>query len=194
MSDVLTLPTTSTTAAVRAVVEELNLPRGLPGPSWLRRLTDRLAANVQLWRPHVHHDSKRRWYAQFHVEEAFEVWLLGWDVGQKTELHDHGGSSGAFTVCEGELTELHTTHDRLGRLRRGLISSGGSRPFGPAYVHDLGNAGPGRATSIHAYAPPLVSMTFFEHVKGALQPASVLPVGGPDPGVHGRRPALVGLP
>lgn len=191
MSDVLTLPTSATSAGVRAIVQALTVPRGLPGPSWLGRLTQRLTASPDLWRLRVHHDRLQRWYAQLHVEDTFEVWLLGWDVGQDTELHDHGGSSGAFTVCEGELTELHTTHHRLGRLRQATTGAGASRRFGPAYVHDLRNAGAGRATSIHAYAPPLSSMTFFDHTRGALRPSTVLDVGGPDPGVRGERPTSI---
>jgi Cysteine dioxygenase type I len=31
------------------------------------------------------------------------VWLICWDIGQDTLLHDHGGSVGAFAVARGSL-------------------------------------------------------------------------------------------
>ena len=36
--------------------------------------------------------------------------------------------------------------------------------MGPAHVHDIVNAGPARATSIHVYSPPLRFMTFYDPV------------------------------
>ena len=33
--------------------------------------------------------------------------------------------------------------------------------FGPAYIHDVVNAQPAPATSVHAYSPPMPSMTFY---------------------------------
>ncbi|MEV6844301.1 cysteine dioxygenase family protein [Actinoplanes sp. NPDC051411] len=46
-----------------------------------------------------------RWYHRLTVAEDHEVWLLTWLPGQGTDLHDHGGSSGAFLVVAGTLTE-----------------------------------------------------------------------------------------
>lgn len=82
-----------------------------------------------------------------------EVWLLSWLPGQHAARHDHGDTSGAFTVVSGTLTEVvhrrsavdATTDDRH------AVADGQSRVFGPGYVHTIGNDGPDPAVSIHVY-------------------------------------------
>src|SRR3954447_26114543 len=46
-----------------------------------------------------------RWYHRLARAGDHEVWLLTWLPGQGTDLHDHGGSAGAFHVRSGTLTE-----------------------------------------------------------------------------------------
>jgi mannose-6-phosphate isomerase-like protein (cupin superfamily) len=75
-----------------------------------------------------------------------EVWLMSWLPGQGTGLHDHGDSTGAFTIVSGELTEF-VAH----RGATHQVGVGQSRVFGPGYVHDVRNAGPDPAVSIHVY-------------------------------------------
>lgn len=36
---------------------------------------------------------------------TYEAWVIAWPTGGGIELHDHGGSSGAFYVVSGELDE-----------------------------------------------------------------------------------------
>ncbi len=71
---------------------------------------------------------------------------MSWLPGQGTGPHDHGAASGAFTIVSGELTE-HVLH----RGRTHAIGVGQSRVFGPGYVHEVRNAGPDPAISIHVY-------------------------------------------
>jgi hypothetical protein len=54
-------------------------------------------------------DVSQRWYHRLAAEHNHEVWLLTWLPGQGTDLHDHGGSAGAFVVVSGELTERTVT-------------------------------------------------------------------------------------
>ncbi len=39
--------------------------------------------------------------------------------------------------------------------------AGGGAAFGPTYVHDVVNSDDAPATSVHAYSPPMASMTFY---------------------------------
>jgi hypothetical protein len=161
-------------------------PRRPLGSRELGLLADDMAAHPALWRPLVRHDPADRWYVRLQHNPHFEVWLIGWETGQDTALHDHGGSSGAFAVCEGVLTEDWT--DRATRLskpralRRRVRPAPSRRVFGPSYIHNLVNRGPGSATSIHVYSPPLSSMTYYERAAdGTLAVKYTLPVAGPDP-------------
>ena len=46
-----------------------------------------------------------RWYHRLAETADHEVWVLTWLPGQGTEIHDHGGSAGAFHILTGNLTE-----------------------------------------------------------------------------------------
>ena len=82
-------------------------------------------------------------------------------------LHDHGGSAGAFWVQSGELEEWSTSVGG-GRLGRRLLRHGTGRDFGATYVHSVTNPGVAPALSIHAYSPPLTSMTFYSMLSSGL--------------------------
>ena len=121
-----------------------------------------LATDEDRWRALVRHDPQRRWFVRLHATPSVEAWLITWTTAQGLELHDHGGSCGAVSVVEGELTEDYT--DLVGGvpLRRNSWRRGSVVTFGPDHVHDLRNLSPHPATSIHVYSPPLSSMTFYE--------------------------------
>ena len=71
--------------------------------------------------------------------------------------HDHGSSSGAFTVLRGRLTE----HTFDGGLRLNDLDVGDGKAFAAGYAHDVRNEGEEPALSLHAYAPRLSTMTRF---------------------------------
>ena len=105
---------------------------------------------------------------RFELLEAaddFEVWVIHWPAGGQLDLHDHGGSAGALWVRSGTLVEGVLMD---GRVRRRRVRSGHGTSFGPSHVHDVVNRGPGPATSVHAYSPPLASMTFYRSERGRL--------------------------
>ncbi|OLE26605.1 MAG: cysteine dioxygenase [Actinobacteria bacterium 13_1_20CM_3_71_11] len=114
-------------------------------------------------------DPHERWYTRLVAADDHEAWLLTWLPGQGTDLHDHGGSAGAFTVLAGRLTE-QTVGVRL--MDRGY-SRGATREFGPHHVHRMVNAGTVPAVSLHVYAPALTRMTRYELVDGALRALAV---------------------
>jgi Cysteine dioxygenase type I len=101
-------------------------------------------------------DPTQRWYARLAVTDDHEVWLLTWLPGQGTDLHDHGGSAGAFTVVDGEITEE--------TLEAGsLVTTGYNRKeghaFGPHHVHRIVNTSCLPAVTVHVYGPALRTMT-----------------------------------
>ena len=49
------------------------------------------------------------------------------------------------------------------------VEAGGSRAFGPRYIHDVRNAAASAvAVSVHAYSPPLPEMTRYDLTPGGL--------------------------
>lgn len=152
-------------------------------PDRLARVVAALAADTALWRPVVRHDPLSRWYTRLHLDEAVEVWLIGWEVGQDTRLHDHGGACGAFAICQGRLTEDYAPGAGGTALRRRVHDTGARQAFSAAYVHNLCNEGPAAATSVHAYSPPLRTMRFHDMVDGRLVPTGSVWAAGPEPGL-----------
>jgi hypothetical protein len=120
-------------------------------------------------------DPARRWYARLAVTDDHEVWLLTWLPGQGTDLHDHGGSAGAFTVVTGEITEEIVGLD--GSLTRGNYAQGDGHSFGPHHVHRIVNISERPAVSIHAYGPGLRSMTRYRLAAGELVADAVTEAG-----------------
>jgi mannose-6-phosphate isomerase-like protein (cupin superfamily) len=141
------------------------------------------ARHPQRWEPLLRCLDDQRWSALIHLEDAFDVWVLTWPVQTGTELHDHGLSAGAFEVVSGTLEELYVRR----RLRRRQLRAGSSVAFPAGAVHDVRNAGMGgtHAVSLHAYSPPLTSMTFYERGSDGLTAVRSEPVVPP---------ALVTLP
>jgi cysteine dioxygenase type I len=132
---------------------QLILPR-------LRTIVEDIANSPQIWSPSVRFDLTERYCRRLRRDRAHEVWLICWDLGQDTLLHDHGGSVGAFAVATGTLIEDYgAVH--LPRLRTRRHTAGTAVAFGVDYVHNLVNVGLEPTVSIHAYSPPLRVMNFY---------------------------------
>ncbi|MGH3436353.1 MAG: cysteine dioxygenase [Sciscionella sp.] len=147
----------------------------------LAELVELIAGQRQLWRPVVRHDSEKRWYARLHRARNVEVWLIGWERGQDTRFHDHGGSSGAFAVVQGSLSEEYGHLERWHGVMRRNHHAGTARSFGPEYIHNLGNTAEHPATSVHAYSPPLSTMTYYRTEPDRLVPYETVVTAGPEP-------------
>jgi predicted metal-dependent enzyme (double-stranded beta helix superfamily) len=131
------------------------------GQASLRRLVSDLSADEQRWLNLVRYTEESRWYHRLVADDDYEVWLLSWLPGQGTGFHDHGGSSGAFTVARGALQEWTAPGGRP-NPSAATMAQGAARSFGPWYVHHVINASAQPAVSVHAYSPPLESMRRFE--------------------------------
>jgi len=135
--------------------------RGPLGQARLRRIVTELATGDQQRRDLVLYTERPRWYHRLAAVGDYEVWLLSWLPGQGTGFHDHGGSSGAFTVAQGALQEWTATRGRPNPVAA-TMAQGAVRSFGPWYVHHVINASAQPAVSVHAYSPPLETMRRFE--------------------------------
>jgi predicted metal-dependent enzyme (double-stranded beta helix superfamily) len=138
-----------------------------------RPRTDHLAlARAYAARPlEPRFDPTRRWYQRLTSQDDVEVWLLSWLPGQGTELHDHGGSAGAFVVASGTLTER--TVSAPATLVSNVLSAGTGRWFGPYHVHQVVNTSDAPAVSVHVYGPALTTMTRYSIEDGRLRVAAV---------------------
>ncbi|MFI5911481.1 cysteine dioxygenase [Dactylosporangium sp. NPDC051541] len=119
-------------------------------------------------------DPARRWYGRLASAEDHEVWLLTWLPGQGTDLHDHGGSSGAFTVVSGELVEQTV---RGGELVNSTYGEGQGHRFGAHFVHRIVNASTRPAVTVHVYGPALTAMTRYRLHDSRLTVESITKAG-----------------
>jgi predicted metal-dependent enzyme (double-stranded beta helix superfamily) len=142
------------------------------------RLADlvRAAASAGEWAGLVRYTEGERWYQRLERGENHEVWLLSWLPGQRTGFHDHCGSSGAFTVVQGELRERTPAAGRPAPVSA-AFPAGRVRSFGPRHVHEVVNETAAPAVSIHAYSPPLAGMRRYELTGRGLVLAAVETAG-----------------
>lgn len=142
--------------------------------AWTRRVADEVARGEH----EIHTGADERWHVRVHCDDDVDVWLISWTTDQGTELHDHGGSAGAFTVVRGQLTETtwagglapagQGRRSRVGELTDRVRSAGETAVFGGHYVHDVRNLDAEVAVSVHAYSPPLSRMHFYDVEAGRL--------------------------
>ena len=135
--------------------------------------------------PFVDFDEHERWHQRIYRDKCIDIWLISWLPSQGTELHDHGGSSGAFTVLTGALTESVPCGYGDGRvqIRDTERAAGDAVKFGRHYIHDVRNTGTQAAISVHAYSPPLSSMTYYDLAGGDLVAAKTVLTDDPEPAV-----------
>ncbi len=53
--------------------------------------------------------------------------------------------------------------------------------FGAHYVHDVRNISDAPAVSVHAYSPPLTTMTYYDLEDGRLEPIASIATEDPEP-------------
>jgi hypothetical protein len=157
------LPASEDTAgsSERACLVKIEIQAVLPRkPAALKEIVAEIASSSEIWVPSIRFDLTERFCVRLRRAVDVEVWLICWDIGQDTLLHDHGGSVGAFAVARGTLIEDYGAvhHDRL-RSRRHV--AGDATAFGADYLHNLVNVGLEPTVSIHAYSPPLRVMNFY---------------------------------
>jgi predicted metal-dependent enzyme (double-stranded beta helix superfamily) len=119
----------------------------------------RYAADPEQWAVAPRFNPIDRWYHRLAEASDHEVWVLTWLPGQGTEIHDHGGSAGAFQVVSGSLTEDTVTAGPPPRIVGRELGEGAGRRFGPRHIHRITNRSGRPAVSVHVYGPALRTMT-----------------------------------
>jgi len=139
----------------------------------------RYAAEPEQWPVAPRFNPMDRWYHRLAAEPGHEVWLLTWLPGQGTDLHDHGGSAGAFHVFSGSLTEDTVTLTPGGspRITARELGEGAGRRFGARHIHRITNRSSRPAISIHAYGPALTTMTRYRIGETGLDVVTVEKAG-----------------
>jgi hypothetical protein len=133
--------------------------RGALGPLALLDLLQDYVGETASFLPLAPPDLDERRFELLELTDDFDIWAIHWPQGRGLDLHDHGGAAGALWVVEGSLEE-HYIGVGATVARRSIVAGGGAA-FGPSYVHDVVNVETTPATSVHAYSPPLESMTFY---------------------------------
>jgi hypothetical protein len=156
--------------------------RDLLNPVQLVDLVRFVAAEVDSGAyPFIRYDLDRRWHRRIYRDPRVDVWLISWMPSQGTQLHDHGGSAGAFTVVRGQLTESVIARPvRAAVLRDRTLTAGRSVGFEARYVHDVRNLAWAVALSVHAYSPPLESMGYYDIEDGALRKLATVITDDPE--------------
>ncbi len=133
-------------------------------------IASQYAAAPEHWSVAPRFHPRGRWYHRLTVADDHEVWLLTWLPGQGTDLHDHGGSAGAFLIFSGTLTEdtVTTNPGEAPQLNPRELTEGTGRRFGPRHIHRVTNNSSRPAISIHVYSPALTTMTRYSIERGSL--------------------------
>jgi hypothetical protein len=146
-------------------LQSLRLANGRLTERELEQVATAVARERALWAGLVGPQPPRvRQRIVLHRAENYEVLLLVWSPSETSDWHDHGGASGGYAVVEGELQERFRASDGAGLETRHLrVGSHGS--FGPAHLHDVEAPSERVAVSVHAYSPPLATLTYYEHTR-----------------------------
>jgi mannose-6-phosphate isomerase-like protein (cupin superfamily) len=108
----------------------------------------------------LHAGPAHRTFTRIHSAPDHDVWVIVWGPGSGIELHDHGGSAGAFAVARGALTDTDEAPDGTRTIRRVYVGEG--RRIDPGVRHAVRNDGGTPAVSVHVYSPPLARMRFYD--------------------------------
>jgi len=165
-------------------------PEGLL-PQDLRRLVGNLRKTKVNWSqlgPQVAFDQSAYFRKRLYRSREWELLVLCWLPGQKTVVHDHGGSWGGTVVVAGEIFETVFASRGAGRrmetrLERPLPTLGVTIES-LSTIHRVENRSNAPAVSLHLYSPPLRVLGSFDVETGVRH--SVQIEEGPSVAVGGK--------
>ncbi len=142
-------------------------------PNELVEYVTDIASRPKLWKHLVEHGDKRG-YRELADTSNFNCWVITWNTGHDTGLHDHDGSAGGVIVVEGTVTETRL-HEESFEIQGSLVEciveegqvykTGDTFQFGPWDIHRVKHGGKKPAVTIHAYSPPLIRMGSYGFVE-----------------------------
>lgn len=164
----------SRAAAIESLLAGLDLPEGRLTEAALARTVRALGDAAELYGDLVAAAGPHRWWMSLHEAPNLDVRVLSWSEGQDSDWHDHSGSSGAFRVLQGGLLERSRDHDGVSLVSR-RIGVGSIVTFGPSHVHEVVHDASAVAVSVHAYSPPLRSLTYYDWTRYGFAAREVVP-------------------
>jgi cysteine dioxygenase len=141
-------------AEMRSVIEQLSIRK----PSW------------DLLGPHVAFNPAGYLRKRLFRDDDWEMLLLCWLPGQRTVVHDHGGSWGAVVVLSGQLDECqykaHGQGHPLTMCQLQRFGAGEVALEKVETIHKNENRSEVPAISLHLYSPPLKVLNSFDPLSG----------------------------
>jgi len=103
-------------------------------------------------------------------DESFEIILMCWERNQETPIHCHGGEECWMYVLQGELEEQFYKKDNKDNLvltnAQKLYVSNSSYINDTVGLHKIKNSFEGQSLSLHIYAKPILSCSFYDEGDG----------------------------
>jgi mannose-6-phosphate isomerase-like protein (cupin superfamily) len=143
----------------RAAQRALHPTTRAVGADVLAAIAAGLAAVTVPWELGLDEAPTERRFHRVLATDAYEAWVICWPSGESLDMHDHGGSAGAFSIVSGRLDEA--TIESGHKVVR-TYGAGDTTAFGASRVHAVANRGDAVATSVHVYSPPLSSMVYYQ--------------------------------
>lgn len=109
------------------------------------------------WRDHICYSDEGYKRNLIFRNEDYEILLLCWKAGQKSQIHDHAPNGCLTKVLQGELTEKRYILDEFDNLN--LSKTNVLSTWAISYIdnsvayHSIGNQGNENAVSLHIYVP-----------------------------------------
>jgi cysteine dioxygenase len=143
-----------------ALTQKLAALTNVPTQSELDALLRRFKPEPEELRPHL--NFKPQTYTRRRVLRTgqCEMLVLCWLPGHRTAIHDHNGSCGAISICEGTMDEEIFALNEKGEVvfvERRTRAAGEVTGTDVPDIHRIGAPGNGekRMITVHVYAPPL---------------------------------------
>ncbi len=124
------------------------------GDGLLTAIATGLASVALPWELATGEQPAERQFQLLIATDVYDAWLVHWPVGTGLDLHDHGGSAGAFAVVAGDLDEDVV---RDGTTVTTRVGPGASVVFGQGHVHAVVN----RSSRRRDQRPRLLAATDF---------------------------------
>lgn len=110
------------------------------------------------WRNYIKFDQEQYNKILLYSGEIFDIWMICWNIGQESDVHDHPDNGCVQKVLQGDLSETKYIKERDGNYykwkRRIYLQGDVGYISGEKGIHMLKNIGEIGAVTLHLYSPP----------------------------------------